>query len=168
MKGDRSPLDSLNKHSNILLWHNNWNKKEKKKKGNQKNLYAKGKLSWRLRKEMYEYGQTWAVQLFIIHPFRVIISLSQQSWAKFSLTQGMGWQNNNVRKQILKAFFPKSIREILIINHVNVVFGKKLIRYSLMTSIFGLLVTYVQNSAQLLNRKSKNPFTIQPGLHNAC
>ena len=80
----------------------------------------------------------------------------------------MGWQNNNVRKQILKAFFPKSIREILIINHVNVVFGKKLIRYSLMTSIFGLLVTYVQNSAQLLNRKSKNPFTIKPGLYNAC
>ena len=65
-------------------------------------------------------------------------------------------------------FFPKSIREILIINHVNVVFGKKLIRYSLMTSILGLLVTYVQNSAKLLNRKSKIPFTIKPGLHNAC
>ena len=39
----------------------------------------------------------------------------------------MGWRNNNLRKQILKAFFLKSIREILIMIHVIVVFGKKLI-----------------------------------------
>ena len=38
-----------------------------------------------------------------------------------------------------------------------------------MTSIFGsLLVTYVQNSAKLLNRKRKDPSTVKPGLHNVC
>ena len=41
-----------------------------------------------------------------------------------------GWRNNNIRKQILKAFFPRSIRKILIMNHVNVVFGKKLIYHA--------------------------------------
>ena len=42
----------------------------------------------------------------------------------------MGWRNNNVQKQILKAFFLKSIREILIMIHVIVVFGKKLIYHA--------------------------------------
>ena len=37
-----------------------------------------------------------------------------------------------------------------------------------MTSIFGFLVTYVQNSAKLLNRKRKDPSTVKPGLHNVC
>ena len=42
----------------------------------------------------------------------------------------MDWRNNNVRKQILKAFFLISIREVLIMIHVNVVFGKKLIYHA--------------------------------------
>ena len=88
----------------------------------------------------------------------------------------MGWRNINVRKQILKAFFLRSIRNILIMNHVNVVLAKSWF----ITQYFGftLISPYSQeiNYAALIcvtlislwaNNRRHHSLTYSPGTNGA-